>query len=305
MSAFGEHLRRQRQMRGISLDEIVAVTKISRRHLQALEDEQFDLLPGGIFNRSYVRAYAKCVGIDEEEALAEYLEATHEALADTRVIAQQHASLHSDRSPDRSGFPLVPVLILLVVAAGGAGGWKMYQERQLEKSQAASRSSSAEVREPMTENINTSVHAAPPASGATPESASPGSAAATTAAASSEPASASAVPPTNSPTPTPTGASLNEADQNAATTPFVLIVRPKDRAWISIKADGAYIVRGIIEPTETRTVRANSQIIFYAANAHTVDLSFNGKDVTAEPPASGPETLVFTAHGLLPKVPTQ
>src|ERR1041384_1451746 len=82
--SFGEHLRRERELRGISLDDIMATTKISRRLLQALEDEQFDLLPGGIFNKSYVRAYAKCVGMDEEQAVAEYLEAARE-LPDTRV----------------------------------------------------------------------------------------------------------------------------------------------------------------------------------------------------------------------------
>ena len=120
-------------MRGISLDEIVATTKIGRRLLVALEEEQFELLPGGIFNKSYVRSYAKCVGIDEDEAVAEYLQAAHETPPDTRVIAQQHASIHSNRPIQRSGFPIMPVLILLVVVAGGIGGWKVYQDRQVER----------------------------------------------------------------------------------------------------------------------------------------------------------------------------
>src|ERR1700753_673592 len=103
-------------MRGISLDQIVAATKIGTRLLRALEDEQFDLLPGGIFNKAYVRAYAKCVGINEDEAVAAYLEAANERPPDTRVIAQQHASIYSDRpAQGPSGFPVVPVLILLVV----------------------------------------------------------------------------------------------------------------------------------------------------------------------------------------------
>src|SRR5580704_17040048 len=114
-------------MRGISLDEIVTTTKIGTRLLRALENEQFDLLPGGIFNKSYVRAYAKCIGIDEDEAVAAYLEAANEAPPDTRVIAQQHASFHTDRPHERSGFPIVPVLILLlVVGTGVVWGWKAY-----------------------------------------------------------------------------------------------------------------------------------------------------------------------------------
>ena len=78
-------------MRGISLDQIVATTKIGRRLLTALEEEQFDLLPGGIFNKAYVRAYAKCVGMNEDEAVAEYLAAAQEEPPDTKVIAHQHA----------------------------------------------------------------------------------------------------------------------------------------------------------------------------------------------------------------------
>ena len=71
-------------MRGISLDEISAATKIGTRLLRALEEEQFDLLPGGIFNKGYVRAYARHLGIDEEQAVADYLKATHETPPDVR-----------------------------------------------------------------------------------------------------------------------------------------------------------------------------------------------------------------------------
>ena len=66
MGAFGERLRREREMRGISLNEISESTKISRRYLESLENEDFDSLPGGVFNRGFVRAYARFVGINEE-----------------------------------------------------------------------------------------------------------------------------------------------------------------------------------------------------------------------------------------------
>ena len=75
MASFGEHLRQAREERSLTLQEISASTKISSRSLQALEDEHFDLLPGGIFNKGFVRAYARCVGLDEEKILAEYLAA--------------------------------------------------------------------------------------------------------------------------------------------------------------------------------------------------------------------------------------
>src|SRR6266487_4182394 len=65
-------LSRLRNLAGISLEEIAAGTKISLRFLRAIEDEEFSLLPGGIFNTSYLRQYAAAVGYDEAKLLAHY-----------------------------------------------------------------------------------------------------------------------------------------------------------------------------------------------------------------------------------------
>ena len=78
MGAFGEKLRKQREQRGIELDAISNTTKIGTRMLRALEEEHFDQLPGGVFNKGFVRAYARHVGLDEEEAVAGYLAALRE-----------------------------------------------------------------------------------------------------------------------------------------------------------------------------------------------------------------------------------
>src|SRR5277367_3713354 len=75
MSDFGETLRREREARGVALEAITKVTKISNRHLLALEQEQFDVLPGGVFNKGIVRGYARVVGLNEEEWVQRYLSA--------------------------------------------------------------------------------------------------------------------------------------------------------------------------------------------------------------------------------------
>jgi cytoskeleton protein RodZ len=75
MGNFGDTLRQEREFRGITLDAITQVTKISNRHLVALEQEHFDMLPGGVFNKSMVREYARVVGLDQEEWVARYLSA--------------------------------------------------------------------------------------------------------------------------------------------------------------------------------------------------------------------------------------
>src|SRR3954466_15474556 len=67
MASFGERIKREREMRGVSLEEIAESTKIGKRNLEALETEDFDKLPGGIFNKGFVRAYAKYLGLDEDQ----------------------------------------------------------------------------------------------------------------------------------------------------------------------------------------------------------------------------------------------
>jgi len=78
VASFGERLKREREKRKVSLDEIALSTKIGTRMLHALEEEKFEQLPGGIFNKGFVRAYARHLGLDEEQTIADYLEAAGE-----------------------------------------------------------------------------------------------------------------------------------------------------------------------------------------------------------------------------------
>ncbi len=66
------NLAKTRERRGISLKQISESTKISVRFLQAIETEEFDQLPGGIFTTSYIRQYAQEIGIEEAPVLAVY-----------------------------------------------------------------------------------------------------------------------------------------------------------------------------------------------------------------------------------------
>src|SRR3974390_2159280 len=70
---FGESLKREREMRGVTLEEVSSATRIATRFLKAIEDEQWEQLPGGVFNRGFVRAVARYLGLDEENTVAEYV----------------------------------------------------------------------------------------------------------------------------------------------------------------------------------------------------------------------------------------
>lgn len=75
MGSFGEDLRMERMSRGIALEDITAVTKISQRHLLALEQERFRQLPGGILNKGIIRGYASAVGLDQQDWTERFLRA--------------------------------------------------------------------------------------------------------------------------------------------------------------------------------------------------------------------------------------
>lgn len=72
---FGEELRQQRERRGISLDDVAVSTRVSLRHLSALEEERFTELPGGVFSRGIVRSYAQVCGLDTDGTIARFLDA--------------------------------------------------------------------------------------------------------------------------------------------------------------------------------------------------------------------------------------
>jgi len=76
MGSFGEDLRKERLARGIALEDISAVTKISQRHLIALEQERFRLLPGGILSKGIVRGYAGALGLDQQNWTERFLQAS-------------------------------------------------------------------------------------------------------------------------------------------------------------------------------------------------------------------------------------
>ena len=74
MGSFGEDLRAERLSRGIALEDITEITKISQRHLVALEQDRFRLLPGGILSKGIVRGYVGAVGLDVQDWTDRFVE---------------------------------------------------------------------------------------------------------------------------------------------------------------------------------------------------------------------------------------
>jgi len=116
-ASIGEQLRLAREERGIGLREICEQTKISVHYLEAIEANEYKRLPGGVFNRSFIKAYAKCVGYDEREAIEGYTRylREHGESADDVNTTPMHPKVYTDTPATRS--PVLTVILAIVILA--------------------------------------------------------------------------------------------------------------------------------------------------------------------------------------------
>jgi cytoskeleton protein RodZ len=133
---FGERLKREREMREVSMDELTKATRISTRFIQALENEDWEKLPGGIFGRGFVRSVARYLGLDEEALLGEY------DLARSGP-SQTLSAKPEERIPSPPKWiSALAVIVILLIAAGlfyaGRYGWRRYAAHRAAKRAAFS-----------------------------------------------------------------------------------------------------------------------------------------------------------------------
>jgi len=119
-SSFGGDLRRERELREVSLQEISEATKISMKFLQAIEENQFDLLPGGVFNVGFIRAYAKYIGVDDDEMVNNYLFHMQQLQSKAGEDSDLATALGAAKTlnPDSRVGWVIAAIVAVVVAAG-------------------------------------------------------------------------------------------------------------------------------------------------------------------------------------------
>jgi cytoskeleton protein RodZ len=127
MGSFGEDLRAERVSRGIALEDITAVTKISQRHLVALEQERFRLLPGGILSKGIVRGYVGAVGLDARDWTDRFVRASTDsgqAVEDDQGWMAFASNVGQDRIRRREAAELrmrwAGAIVLLLLVSTGA-----------------------------------------------------------------------------------------------------------------------------------------------------------------------------------------
>ncbi len=319
-------------MRGVSLDEICAATRIGTRFLEALENEEWDRLPGGVFNRGFVRAVARFLGLDEDGLVAEYALAMseHTGAPVSMWTSQSHQQLagHWPANPG-ANWPLRIGLLIAVVFLAGAGwlGWRRYgspRPQQVAQDSAPQTPSSsdpaASAKWPDDPSATSATSPARPApdpaprpagiAGAHPESPS---AATATGATSSGATSSGAAPsaatatlpaPPGAPSGPPSGASAAGTHGTLPVAPpaeisgLQLKIAASKPTSVTVAADGRQVFRATIVAGQSRTFSARNRIAVRAQDAGAVSLELNGQSVPAMGRAGHSARIALTRRDL-------
>ena len=285
MTSIGEMLRRERTRRGLQLEKIAAQTKIGQHLLEAMEANQFDRLPGGVFTRSFLRQYARALGMDEEEIVASLKEQFEEPPAQlpeppskARSSSPRMPSFEDVRDRLRTDSSLGALAWVVVVALLCAGVYKLWQ------------------RVPGFNSAGSVVSRSKPAQ-ISPKAVAPAAPAPEAAKAEFQPAVVSdngtiTVPPVpRRPVPNePTPARENSGALRVAFT-------ATEPVWVSIKSDGEHAYSGTIDSRQSKQFDAARKMTVLVGNVGALRFSLNGKPVGPFGSPGEVRLLMFTPDG--------
>jgi cytoskeletal protein RodZ len=155
-ASFGEQLRLAREARGITLRHISDQTRISIRYLEAIESDDYKRLPGGIFNRSFIKSYAKQIGFDEKEAIEGYLRTAREQGESDEVATTPYKSHVYTDGGTRSPLVtlLLTVLILAILSLGVYAAVHWYQRREATRTGSNPQPANTQATQPANPAVN-------------------------------------------------------------------------------------------------------------------------------------------------------
>ena len=268
MNSVGDTLRRERLRTGLDLEKIAQDTKISVRTLELIEADQFEKLPGGVFARSFVRQYARAVGLDPEELVGELeklltpvpdpIPAMQEAVRQPEIRIPRVAKWGSagGRLRSNSSLPALGLVVLVIVACSAAYTWWQKSSRVTTPETAAAAPAAA----PLTRS-EADRPAAMPAE------------------------SAPTAPETREPEPTAQKVSGSITPDTSSGGGLHIALTAEEPTWIRATANGKVVFSGVIQTHETKDLSAADTVTLRVGNAGGVSISLNGKAI----PAIGPK----------------
>ena len=261
MASLSEKLRRERELRGISLKQISDDTKIGVRFLEALEEDRLELIPGEFYRRSYLRAYARYLGLDEERAVNAYAFAHQEKVSDDES--------HEDRKPPGM-VPWLPWVLAVCVLALIAVFFLSSSSDPAESSPGAARPDAIPT-EPVTNVRNVATAGAGSVSSdgnaEAPASTSASASKSSLPTIASNPSSTSNTVPMLTPS----------RERALADGALRLVVVVGELCWLEIEADGEVVSTGLKQEGFRQELTADTELLLWLGNAGGVSLWVNDK----------------------------
>jgi cytoskeleton protein RodZ len=302
---FGAFLKDARERAGIPLRTIATNTKISMPSLEALERNDVARLPGGIFLRAFVRAYAKEVGLDGEETVRRFVARFPDAAAVEELTVhepvQDRNPLGDDRAASRVwrvvGWSLPLALVIVYFGFGGRLSWIRDQLRP-----AAPRAEQqAEQAPPSSETPVLSTPAVPPP-------VEPAAAAATAAIGAPPPAgdvqtAANAVQPGAGADALRAGSGAAPITHETITAPstegrFTMALSSRARCWVTVRSDGKVVFSGTMQPGDRQNLVLGGSVSLTVGNAGAIAVELDGKPARALGTDGEVKTVRLTAQTL-------
>ena len=280
MVSFGERLKRTRENKKMSIDDVSRVTKIAPRMLSALEESKFDQLPGGVFNKGFVRAYARHLGLDEEQAVRDYNSAAGSVIpeikpedAELRAIAERKEKERQGR-PGSDGLPWGMIAAFLLVLALGLSVWGFYTRERVTPSQTRSEAYEKPARSSRAlAEADAKAQSSPPAPTEV-------SSTQVVSEASSDLAPGSASETSNTP------------------EPISILVTAQEDSWLSITVDGQLFYKDTLRAGQQQSFSAQKELVLRSGNIGGLEITLNGKKLPAQGADAEVKTLTFTPTGV-------
>lgn len=344
MGELGKKFRKAREAKELSFDDVSNVIKISPRMLKAIEEEQYEQLPGGVFNKGFIRAYAKHLGLDPEESVNEYLayireeqlkaqqawqaerpvetrssaparvpESNRKKTSESSVEVEELPGLQLPRAehvrPARKEFlgrpsSDFPWRIVAAGAVAAALGILLWIRHSRVSQTPAATSNPPAVSAPAPAPVSAPIM--PPQVSTS----------------SSQPLHPAAAITSTSATPATTPqAAVQSAGQSSDVTvhsfgnslpkttdqpasALNLVVRASQDSWISVRADGQSVAAETLIAPAASTFHASREIVVKVGNAGGVNFVFGGKEIPPQGAEGDVKTIVFDAQGMRILPPT-
>lgn len=290
IESLGEIIRREREKKGISLEYLSDITKISKDFIRAIEEENFDALPGDVYAKGFIRNISLALGLDPEEMKKLY-KAKRERSYEDAVLKEAKEKLPSyDAKVDKGVRPRRPWLLitfLLILLVGGGlyfyASWtgtinllsrtflKEPQLAQVPPAESLKSDSKTEPVNPSTQSIENKLNS------------------------SSETESSSVSMATTS-LPSPKVSSAPEVGSTIKVEKLSLRVLAIGRCWVRVIADGKKVFEGVLVKGDEKLWEAEENITVRFGNAGGVKVYFNGKEVPLPSGKGGVVDMVFPSN---------